>query len=108
MHEFKKMDQKVKTRWLKALRSGKYEQTTGVLCEPVLPDLDGNPTTKAYCCLGVLCDVTNSKFISSGMPTASQLKKFKLERAAAEELADRNDGRGHSFKKIADFIEKKL
>ena len=47
-----KLRPEVKKRWLKALRSGKYEQTTGTLCEP---DSKGKP--QAYCCLGVLCDI---------------------------------------------------
>ena len=37
--------------WLKALESGKYQQTTGVLAENWL---DG---TKKFCCLGVACHV---------------------------------------------------
>lgn len=40
------MKEKVKDLWVEALRSGKYEQTTGFLKK-------GN----GYCCLGVLCDV---------------------------------------------------
>jgi hypothetical protein len=33
-------------KWVEALRSGKYQQTTGALCR------DGK-----YCCLGVACEV---------------------------------------------------
>lgn len=32
--------------WVKALRSGKYKQTSGTLC---------NDTTYSFCCLGVYC-----------------------------------------------------
>ena len=40
------MNQQVKTQWLDALRSGKYQQTRGRL-----HDYTG------FCCLGVLCDL---------------------------------------------------
>lgn len=43
-------------RWVDALRSGKYEQTTGVLQD-----------SKGYCCLGVACKVNtknNSSFLN--------------------------------------------
>lgn len=40
------MDAGVKAKWLEALRSGEYEQTTGAL-----------RSTNGYCCLGVLCEV---------------------------------------------------
>jgi hypothetical protein len=36
----------IKTKWVAALRSGKYEQTAGVL-----------RNSHGYCCLGVLCDL---------------------------------------------------
>jgi hypothetical protein len=42
----KKMNPEVKARWVAALRSGEYEQTTDFL-----KDKDG------HCCLGVLCDL---------------------------------------------------
>lgn len=41
------MNQEIKTKWLTALRSGKYEQGKGFL-----KNLDNN-----FCCLGVLCDI---------------------------------------------------
>lgn len=40
------MDPKLKAEWVAALRSGKYQQTSGIL------ESNGN-----YCCLGVLCRV---------------------------------------------------
>lgn len=42
------MDPEVKTKWLAALRSGKYPQGVGKLRRK-----DGNQ----HCCLGVLCEV---------------------------------------------------
>ena len=40
------MNQEIKTKWLEALRSGDYTQTTNHLKDD-----------KGYCCLGVLCDL---------------------------------------------------
>ncbi len=45
------MNKRVKKKWVKALRSGKYKKTTGVLRKL---DKNDNPS---YCCLGVLCDL---------------------------------------------------
>jgi hypothetical protein len=48
-----KMNPEAKALWLKALRSGEYEQGHSKLCK--LPD---GPEGKGYfCCLGVLADV---------------------------------------------------
>jgi hypothetical protein len=41
-------------KWLKALRSGKYAQTTGTLCKV---SGTGDSLNKSYCCLGVLAEV---------------------------------------------------
>jgi hypothetical protein len=41
------MNKRVKTKWLKALRSGKYKQGRGQLRTP----------DDRFCCLGVLCDL---------------------------------------------------
>lgn len=43
------MDAELKAKWVAALRSGEYEQTTGALRK------EGG-----YCCLGVLCDVVGA------------------------------------------------
>jgi len=44
------MDSSLKQKWVRALRSGKYIQTSGAL-----------RTEDGYCCLGVLCDVYDSE-----------------------------------------------
>ena len=41
------MNPTVKTQWLEALRSGSYQQGTGVLRD----------AENSFCCLGVLCDL---------------------------------------------------
>lgn len=48
-----KMNPEIKTLWLSALRSGEYEQTTGVLHRGAADDSDA----PGFCCLGVLCDL---------------------------------------------------
>lgn len=45
------MNKTIKSRWVKALRSGKYTQGTGYLKESQ-PDGTAN-----HCCLGVLCEL---------------------------------------------------
>lgn len=51
------MNPEVKKLWVEALRSGKYEQTTGAL-ESI--DAQGN---SSYCCLGVLCHLARERGI---------------------------------------------
>lgn len=92
------MNAKLKARWVKALRSGKYKQCTGALT-------DG----PGFCCLGVLHSLVYKKVPErwESMPL-----RIKLSDAVVQELADRNDGLGkhkrHTFKQIADYIEAKL
>jgi hypothetical protein len=50
------MDPELKERWLKALRSGKYEQAKGALKQ--LDPHDEGSEEYGYCCLGVICDIT--------------------------------------------------
>ena len=46
----KKLPTDIKQKWVAALRSGKYKQGIGYL----------RSTSDEYCCLGVLCDMSNS------------------------------------------------
>lgn len=109
-----KFPKELREKWLKALRSGKYQQTDGILKS----DYDNS-----YCCLGVcarklniptqelegVCDFTNDDFMKS--------KYFKLIPKAlvrggentkfCEELINMNDTERKSFKEIADYIEKR-
>ncbi len=48
----------IQTKWLEALESGNYKQGQGRLC--ALTDKGD----KAYCCLGVLCELLNLPFTS--------------------------------------------
>jgi len=122
------MDKKIKARWVKALRSGKYKQGVGMLA---------NAREKTYCCLGVLCDlavkskvidppegdgVSNISLVFAG--EESELPTLVVEWAGLEEnnptvkarpipghtgtsLVALNDS-GRTFGQIANYIEKSL
>ncbi len=112
------MKPKFKSKWLKALRSGRYRQADGSLKD------EG-----AYCCLGVLCNVigvrwrkheTESAMVpfiggkevsardsDTGLLGAGLLRKVGMGRNTQTALALMND-EGKSFDEIADYIEKRL
>jgi hypothetical protein len=95
--------------WVKALRSGKYEQTKYVLFEA-----DRN----AFCCLGVACDISGlppEEWHGSDYTVLPQEVKEKLnlsskcgrfvDGANYTSLVMCNDSLGYSFEHIADIIE---
>ena len=92
------MEAEIKSKWVEALRSGKYKQTT-----KVLRNFDG------YCCLGVLREVmdphdTTSLEGAGEMLNEDQIARANLSHKRARELAEMNDG-GCDFNEIADTIE---
>ena len=107
------MKKSIANKWIKALRSGKYKQTTSVL-----RNLDG------FCCLGVLCDISErgkwkrakggkvfvfNDWYDKTMPNeviewAGMNNGFGL--LPDTSLTDLNDHEGKSFDEIADVIEK--
>jgi hypothetical protein len=124
------MNQELKAKWVEALRSGEYKQTTGELHDRA---------TDSYCCLGVLCRVVGAEFgdvmehneddgewvshdyvphIGGKVLAADE----ELKASVCEEfgipdqtvLISMNDGnekeeiRSHTFSEIANFIEKNL
>ena len=101
------MDKKLKAKWVKALRSGKYEQAHGAM-----------KGGGAYCCLGVLREIIAPK--SRAMAACGEYlgpthaEKAGLDMKQMEHLARMNDGsttkgiERHSFRQIADYIEAKL
>jgi len=117
------MDPKVKEKWIKALRSGEYEQGTHAL-----KTKEGDKVT--YCCLGVLCEIYREENGKRwGKPTnqyptfmkeMSVLPKKVMEWAGLDTptgeitykngkftaLINLNDEEGKSFKQIANVIEK--
>ncbi len=120
------MNQELKEKWVKALRSGDYKQDTGKLRS----EEDG------FCCLGVAVDVLMPKeWVNSGdsyfphwtagpkqellMPTEGDnnttegflpprlAKRIGITQRRQEILAKMNDD-GKAFPEIADYIEKNL
>lgn len=87
----------LKTKWLEALRSGEYKQTTNLMYKA---------ETDGYCCLGVLA------ICAGRIKTEIQWDTFLtnggtydiLTPDTQRTLASMNDG-GKSFATIADYIE---
>lgn len=116
-----KMNPEVKAEWLKALRSGEYEQGTGQLKRV---SSDG----PVYCCLGVLEDLAVKAGITEGWDERSRDDKkshgYKATLsvpvmdwadldtdspyADAEPLYRWNDTYRKTFSEIADLIEEHL
>lgn len=121
------MDKRIKARWLRALRSGKYEQGARVL----------RTSDNKFCCLGVLCDLhaksTKSKWSKYKDGAAVEFEYFGEEGTLPDVVVDwaglaetnpgidtgrtqhglvgHNDGAGtkkKSFLQIADLIEQYL
>jgi hypothetical protein len=99
----------VKQKWLNALRSGKYKQTSECLKD-----------SAGHCCLGVLCEISgNAKNRdmakswpiddkdSDGYENGSPAPFMGLSPSMQETLADMNDNK-YSFEEIAAFISKNV
>lgn len=118
------MNKAIKKKWLKALRSGEYEQGRERLCSIAE---DG---THRFCCLGVLVNEVEGfaeygepgEYGGLGVPTRKFIKRVGLDRhpSAIDELTYRNDGgiitegdmtihtEPQTFEQIAAYIEKHL
>lgn len=112
-----KMTRKIKNEWVKALRSGDYEQGESVLYDK---------QTNSYCCLGVLarvCGVRASKLHGFSITPAIGESKEEvmnynvlasnkvpaLPMKQRDKLTDMNDGnctKQRSFKYIASYIDR--
>ena len=109
------MNAELKAKWLEALRSGKYDQTSGQLRA-------GN----CFCCLGVLCDIFNpSGWVKSdgtyewvygegpdeshevGVLPSNFRNTYGINSGIESNLILMNDD-GMRFPQIADYIEAKL
>ena len=113
------MNKEIQAQWVAALRSGVYNQTTGML-----------HNEKGYCCLGVLCDIHANETNTPWVPDAfsfvydgdrevlpSIVRKWaglkhkdptvKVD-GAHEALSNMNDTQLKSFNELADVIEKGL
>jgi hypothetical protein len=107
------MKKELKQKWIDALRSKDYRQTTNCL-----------RSRSGYCCLGVLCDIVdNTKWCPNGQqgsiyyfdsgyevafPEESWLNTIGLPKNDANALAKMNDEDLESFENIADWIEENV
>ncbi len=107
------MNKKLKSKWVAALRSGKFKQGRSALYE-----------RGRYCCLGVLaeiqgfdfraCDTSKVDFTTETLPlgcNAGLTKKQRNILAAMNDGSVDSDGKTyerHSFKQIASNIVKNL
>lgn len=119
------MNLEIKTKWLEALRSGKYKQGDRYLRRRTSEKGEG------FCCLGVLCDIMQPEGwrdhspdaqdvivgfagggsevvgVFQGYPPAALLDQAGLDVDTSRELARLND-QGRTFAEIADIIERDL
>lgn len=111
---------RLRKRWVKALRSGKFAQTTSVLKRKLVGVGPGDHW--GYCCLGVACELLPGEWTDRGeftvrdrpsepyfngkntIPQDEDLARFGMTHDEANVLAQAND-RGESFDSIADRIE---
>ena len=106
-----KMNPAVKAKWIAALRSGEYEQTTGRL-------RNGD----SFCCLGVLCNVHAAKhpliaarqddpgvYMGCTVMPPDTVRDWAgiRDHLYLMRLAERNDS-GATFAQISDVIERDL
>jgi hypothetical protein len=94
-------------KWLKALRSGKYKQTTRTLAT----DERGTPCAPneghRFCCLGVAAKVCKFKEAkATGGSLGNSLRLLGLSPNDETALINLNDREGRRFKTIAKHIEK--
>jgi len=106
--------------WLRALRSGKYQQGKGALSG--VSFTGPAPTSSvAYCCLGVLAHVTgrlNADGVcltatgkntgANGTLPDSVRTLFGITRRQQANLVELNDVEGYDFNQIADYIKENL
>lgn len=105
------MTPEIKTKWVEALRSGKYKQ--GFL------HLKHSNMKKevSYCCLGVLCEVLNAPVTMKGnfyfFKTGDFISQYSISKKILPDfvqtiLAGFNDSQRKSFNEIAGWIEENL
>jgi len=91
------MDAKLKADWVKALRSGKYQQGRYKL-------KDGN----AFCCLGVGFKICTGKNPRASDPSWPAAQALGLSDITFQKLIDMNDLQLKTFDEIADYIAQNL
>lgn len=101
---YPKMKKSYKTKWLKALRSGKYRQTR----KGFLINRNNNGTTLGYCCLGCLKEICNLQGENNKRLSNCSKRTIGLTEEAEDKLIAMNDEAHYNFNKIADWIEENL
>ena len=100
-YEFK-LPKKVKAKWVKALRSGKYLQAVSTLRGKIVGGRNDGKT--GYCCLGVAREI--------GLTKKRSGQEFVVHTFLPDEiqgdLSSFNDVGEKSFKWIANYIEENL
>jgi len=90
------MDAQLKAKWVEALRSGEYKQTTDQL----------KSDDDCYCCLGVLCVVAD---ISTDIGAGDVAYNWLTSKIGDwSPLVEMNDQLGKTFAEIAAHIEASL
>lgn len=94
------MDSALKAKWVKALRSGGFEQ-----CREELHDGFG------YCCIGVGYQILGNDsedILDEDDPTSIAAKALGLSEDTEKKLVIMNDDERQDFNQIADYIEANL
>lgn len=91
------MEAELKSKWVEALRSGKYEQGRASL-----------RSGGKYCCLGVLCAVAGLEISTDGENVDGGYGPITELGVRTDTLWWMNDQEKKSFTEIADYIEKNL
>jgi hypothetical protein len=95
--KMKKMNAKIKNKWVENLRNGKFKQTSKRL-----------RIGDSFCCLGVLCETMNVGYNPhSCYPSKKTLDKAGIDIDTARKLAIFND-EGKSFNYISAYIKRYL
>lgn len=112
-----KLPEEFKNKWVAALQSGEYKQTTGKL----------GSVEEGFCCLGLACHISGLKFnsrawsIKSVQRCAGKIKKItgvsKIpsvirgdynENKIVKELMSMNDDDNQTFFEIGEWIKENL
>lgn len=108
------MNQDLKTKWVKALRSGIYKQGQMRLRREVgvgelFSHRGAQPPKYEYCCLGVLCEVVGKPYTGSAGGLSWEVSDLaELPWNTQQHLVGINDSGKYSFSQIADWIEENL
>lgn len=105
------MKKDIAEMWIEALRSGKYKQGYGYLKQESGDNIEENAR---FCCLGVLCSITDPLHLSKNTESLSQdiMNIAGVENylgyipSIDNSLVKFNDADKLTFPEIADIIEK--